>query len=135
LPRGIDLPVLPLARGIPALVIAAQQENDPLPVRVTENPEEHFRALSGSTRPGFAADDVLVVSYTELEEALPEMLPMLGTANVEPEICKVMLDRGDGRCALRAVKGLQPFPGGLASLIIFEKLDLPTQGLLSLTRF
>jgi hypothetical protein len=47
-PRDIDFSLLPLAARVDALVVAGQEQNDPMAVGMTEHPQEH-RTSSGRT--------------------------------------------------------------------------------------
>src|SRR5665213_4214983 len=123
--RRFDLGVLALVARRSALVVAAQQQHDPLTIGVAEDPQQHRSGLASTRLARLAADHALVVANAELEQTLAEVLAMLGRAHVLTHIRQVGFDRGDRRGALRALQRAQPLSRRLAPLVILEELDRP----------
>ena len=102
--REFNLAILPLLAWCGALVVAAEQQHDPFAVCMAEDAKQHPATAAGTTRADLTAYDGRIVSDPELEHAAAQLLAVLSTAHVKPEVRKHHLNRGDGSRALRAAE-------------------------------
>jgi hypothetical protein len=95
--RASAISLLPALLRVGALVVAAQEQNDLLPVEVHEHPEQHLLRLAidlGRLASEHAGNLVGVVAHSELVESLAERLQPLGPDEVDPSDREHPIDGG-----------------------------------------
>lgn len=78
--------------------------------------------------PGFATHGRLVMTDTELEQAVAELAPKLGCAYFKSSRFQETLQRRDHRHALWCVEAEQEFTGRLTPKLVLKELNFPGHG-------
>lgn len=117
----LDLGVLSPGRWVLALVVPADEEDEPVTVRVAEDPEKDPTRLFGSDQRHLAE----VAPQAELEQATADLLAELGSAYSDSEPLQDLVHRVSERPPLRRSELLpEPAPDRLVSVLVLVELQL-----------